>query len=146
MNQMVRLKPDPTNASRTAVGYGSSRTDRLMALSFPVGKEMRVDEVVDEGLVGRLDALELHAHADAAIAPRHPAAHVDVTARSGHPEPDLDSRAGVEGARGADRKPAAAQVKRQRGGDRVAEAVLHGDAQDHPWAASAVEVVGEQVG
>ena len=38
-------------------------------LRFSVGEEVRVDEVVDDRLVGGVDLLELDAHADAAVAP-----------------------------------------------------------------------------
>ena len=41
------------------------------SLGFAVREEVRVDEVVDDRLVRRIEGLELDAHADAAIAPRH---------------------------------------------------------------------------
>src|SRR5712692_7367960 len=50
-------------------------------LSFSVGEEVRVDEAVDHLLVGRLDLLELDAHADAAVAPRDAPLAVDVLLR-----------------------------------------------------------------
>jgi hypothetical protein len=38
---------------------------------FAIGKEMLIDELVDRGLVGGIDLLELQAHPDPAIAPSH---------------------------------------------------------------------------
>ena len=106
---------------------------------------MRVDEVVDERLVGRLDRLELDAHADAAIAPGDASFGVDVPLRPGHPEPHLDLRAALERAGRADGDAAVTEVERQRRGDGVAEPVLDRDAEHDPRAAAAVEVVGKQV-
>ena len=65
--------------------------------------------------------------------------------RPGHAEAHLDLRAAVERAGRADGDAAAAEVERQRRGDRVAEAVLDRDAEHDARAAAAVEVVGEQV-
>src|SRR5262245_7203967 len=118
---------------------------RPHALGFPVGEEVRVDEVVDEALVAGFNALELDSHADAAIAPGHASVGVDVALRPGHPEADADLRAGVERTGGPDRNPAATEVERERRRDRVAEPVLDGDAEDDPRTATAVEIVGEQM-
>ena len=80
---------------------------------------MRVDEVVDDRLVRRIDVLELHAHSDAAIAPRDAALGVDVALAPGHPEAHLDLRALLQRARRPDRDAAVAEVQRQGGGDRI---------------------------
>ena len=37
------------------------------------------------------------------------------------------------------------EVQRQRGGDGVAEAILHRDAEDRPRSAAAIEVVGKKM-
>ena len=55
-------------------------------LGFPIRKEVRVDEGVDDSLVCGIDRLELNAHAHATIAPRDVPFRVDVALRSGHPE------------------------------------------------------------
>src|SRR5262249_31607727 len=86
-------------------------------LRFPVREEMRVDKVVDDGLAGGIDRLELQPHADAAIAPRDAALGIDVALRPRHPESHLDARARVERTGGADRDAAATEVQRQRRGD-----------------------------
>src|SRR5437773_1621872 len=91
-------------------------------LRFSVRKKVGVDEVADERLAGGVDLLELHAHADAAVAPRHTAFSVDVELRPRQTEADLDARVGVERAGGADGDAAVTQVERQRGGDGVPEA------------------------
>src|SRR2546423_812071 len=96
-------------------------------LRFSVAEEVRVDELVDDRLVGRIDDLELDAHADAAVAPRHVPFGVDVLLRSRHAEAHFDLGAVVERAGGADGDAAMAEVERQRRGDRVAEAVLDRD-------------------
>ena len=70
---------------------------------------------------------------------------VDVPLRSRHAEADLDLRAALERAGGADGDAAVTEVERQRRGDRVAEPVLNRDAEHDPRAAAAVEVVGKQV-
>ena len=81
---------------------------------FPIGEEVRVDEVVDDRLVGGIDFFELHAHADAAIRPRDAAFRVDVALAAGHAEADLDFHVDVERAGRANRDAAAAQVERER--------------------------------
>src|SRR5437660_10295094 len=98
---------------------------------FSVREEMRVDEVVDDRLVLGHDGVELHAHADAAIAPRHLALGVDVLLATGHAEANADSRAGLERARRADGDAAVAEIQRERGSDGVAEAVPNRDAEDN---------------
>src|SRR5438270_10235799 len=97
---------------------------------------MRVDEVVDDRLVGRFDRLELNAHADAAIAPRDASFGVDVTLGAGHAEANLDLRARVERAGGTDGDAAVAQIECQRGGDRVAKSILDRNAEHDAWAAA----------
>ena len=62
-------------------------------LCFAVREEMGVDEAVDERLAGRVDLVELDAHADAAVAPGDVTLGVDVALRAGHAEPHLDRRA-----------------------------------------------------
>src|SRR5437762_13065410 len=108
---------------------------------FSVAEEVRVDEVVDDPLVGRVDLLELDAAADAPVDPRAAALAVDVVLGAGHAEPDLDLRSAVERAGRPDGDPAVTEVEGQRRGDRVAEPVLDRDAQHHAGAAAAVEVV-----
>ena len=51
-------------------------------LRFSVAEEVRVDELVDHRLVGRINDLELDAHAHAAIAPGHVADSAGMGARS----------------------------------------------------------------
>src|SRR5438128_3267707 len=99
---------------------------------FSIAEEVRVDEVVDDPLVGRVDLLELDAHADAPVAPRDAAFAVDVFLGPGHPEPDLDLRAAVERARRPDGDPAVTEVESQRRGDLGAETVLDRDYLEHP--------------
>src|SRR4051812_2205420 len=77
---------------------------------FPVADEVRVDEVVDHRLVLRIDGIELDAHTDAPIAPRHLALGVDVLLAAGHAEAHADPRARFERARRADRDAAVAQI------------------------------------
>ena len=69
--------------------------------SFSVAEEVRVDEVVDDPLVGRVDLLELDAHADAPVAPGHASLGVDIALGTRHPEADLHFRGAVERARAA---------------------------------------------
>src|SRR5262252_9453739 len=130
----------PISAASPASRHSVAASDCSMAgiLRFSIAEEVRVDEVVDDRLVGGIDDFELHAHADAAIAPRHVPFSVDVLLGPGHPEPDLDLRAAVERARGADCDAAVAEVERQRGGDRVAEAILDRNAQHDARAAAAI--------
>src|SRR5262249_160754 len=157
-------RPQPSGPSGTSIGnstrqaaallirraYLPRRTRRTrrsgplwstLASGFPIREEVRVDEVVDDGLMAGIDRLELSAHADVAIPPRDVPLGFDVALRSRHPEPDLDLGARFEGARRADGDPAVAQVERQCGGNRVAEAVLNGDPENHARAAAAVVVV-----
>ena len=70
---------------------------------------------------------------------------VDVVRRAGQAEAHADWRAGLERGGGADRDAAVAEIQGQRGGDGVAKAILDRDAEDHPRAASPIEVVGKQV-
>src|SRR2546427_9811574 len=106
---------------------------------------MCVDELVDDGLAGGIDLLELDTHADAAVAPGDAPFHVDVLLGTRHAEPDLDLRSAFERARRPDRNAAVAQVERERRRDRVAEPVLSRDAEHDPRAAAAVEAVGKEV-
>src|SRR5665213_1385826 len=59
---------------------------RFRELGFSVRKEMRVDELVDDRLIGGVDFFELHAHSDAAIGPRDAALGVDVAFAARHAE------------------------------------------------------------
>src|SRR5262249_18699390 len=58
------------------LAFGSETACRARCVAgrsgLPVAEEMRVDEVVDDLLVGGLDLLQLNPHADAAIAPSDP--------------------------------------------------------------------------
>ena len=69
-----------------------------LATTLLTAEEVRVDELVDGGLILRFDLLELQAHAVAAIAPCHAAFGVDVALRAGQAEPQAHlarrSRAG----------------------------------------------------
>src|SRR5258708_39259259 len=96
------------------------------SLSFSVAEEVGVDELIDDRLVGRVDFVELDAHADAPIAPCHASFGVDVALRARHPEPHFDSGAVLERARRPDVDAAVAEVQRQRRRNRVAEPVLNG--------------------
>src|SRR3954462_1776157 len=95
-----------------------------LSLRLAIGKEMSVHEVVDDRLVGRIDLLELDAHADTPVAPGDAPFGVDVALGPWHPESHADLEAAVEGARGANGDAAAAQVQRQRRRDGIAEPVL----------------------
>src|SRR3954471_13760658 len=135
---MAKPHNRPRRTRETPVSYSG-------LLGFAVREEVRVDEVVDDRLIVRFDFLELDAHADAAVAPRHAPFRVDVALRSRHAEPHLDRRSGVERAGGADGDPAVTEVQRQRRRDRVAVAVLNRDAEHDARAAAAIEVVGEEM-
>src|SRR5215831_5606037 len=91
------------------------------ALRAAIAEEVRVDELVDGGLIGRIDLLELQAHADAPVAPRHARLDLDLARARRQAEPHARGGARVQRARGADRNPAAAEIQRQRRCDRVAE-------------------------
>src|SRR5476649_1528918 len=136
-----------TSASSPASRHSVAASECSMSeiLRFSVAEEVRVDEVVDDCLVGGIDDLELNAHADAAVAPGHVPFGVDVLLRSGHAEADFDLGGAVERAGRPDRDAAVAEVQRQRRGDGVPEAVLDRNAQHDVRAAAPVEVVGEQV-
>src|SRR4051812_26800038 len=135
------------SASSPASRHSVAASECSMAgiLRFSIAEEVRVDEVVDDRLVRRIDDLELDAHADAAIAPRDVAFGVDVLLGARHAEADLDLRSALERAGRPDGDAAVAEIEGQRGGDRVAEPVLNRDPQHHARAAAAVEVVGKQV-
>src|SRR5260221_12413766 len=77
-----------TSANSPASRHRVAASECSMAeiLCFSVGEEVRVDEAVDHLLVGRLDLLELNAHADAAVAPRDAPLGVDVLLGARHPE------------------------------------------------------------
>ncbi len=106
---------------------------------------MLVDEGVDDALVIRGDALELHAHSNLAIAPRHLAGGVDFRGRSGQLETHLNRRAFWQGIHRPNREPALADVERHRAGKRVSTAICHGHADRHPRAHAPVEAVREEV-
>src|SRR5258706_4788250 len=117
-NSAATKKPfASTSANSPASRHSVAASECSMAeiLCFSVGEEVRVDEAVDNRLDGRLDLLELNAHADAAIAPRDAPFAVDVLLRSGHAEADLDLGAQLERAGRADRDAAVTEVQRQRG-------------------------------
>src|SRR5580765_1929932 len=111
----------------------------------PIAEEVRVDEGVDGGLVGRVDLLELQAHADAPVAPRDARLDLDFTGCGREAEPDPRGSTGIERAGGPDGDPAAREIQRERRRDRVAEAVSDRDAQDDSGAPTPVEAVGEEV-
>src|SRR5439155_10501347 len=113
------------------------RAYRAPCLSFPIRKEVRVDEGVDDSLVCGINRLELNAHAHATIAPRDVPFRVDVALRSGHPETDFDLRARFERACGPDRDAAVAQIERQRRGNRIAESILNRNPQHDARAVAA---------
>src|SRR5688572_17473793 len=96
---------------------GERQTVNGERLAFSAAEEMRVDELVDEALIGRLDLVELQPHAVAAIAPRDSSFGVDVALRSGKAEPDSNPGAVVERAGRADCDAATAQVQRERRGN-----------------------------
>src|SRR5947208_2330915 len=92
-NSAATKKPfASTSANSPTSRHNVAASECSMAeiLCFSVGEEVRVDEAVDNGLVGRLDLLELNAHADASVAPRDAPLAVDVLFRPGHAEADLD--------------------------------------------------------
>src|SRR5947209_6760807 len=126
-----------TSANSPASRHIVAASECSMAgiLCFSVGEEVGVDEAVDHLLVGRLDLLELNAHADTAVAPRDASLAVDVLLRARHAEADLDLGAQLERAGRADRDAAVTEVQRQRRRDRVAEAVLNRDPEHDARAA-----------
>ena len=106
---------------------------------------MRVDELVDGGLIGGVDFVELQAHAVAAIAPRDAPLGIDVLLRARQPEAQSHLGAVFEWAGGPDGDAAQAQVQRQCRRDGIAEAIRDGDSEHHARAAAAVEVIGKQM-
>ena len=74
-------------------------------------------------LIGGIDALELQSHPDSRVAPAHARVGIDVFLRAGQPESQARLRVDLERAGRADRDAAAAQIQRQRRGDRVADAI-----------------------
>src|SRR5579862_9766939 len=80
----------------------SPASRQMMPMSesgFAVAKKMRVDEVVDDGLVGGIDFLELHPHADPSIAPGHAPLGVDVPLAARHTKTHLDFGSALQRAR-----------------------------------------------
>src|SRR6202011_976838 len=59
----------PASECSIRVLRGSGESNQ-MSLGFAIREEMRVDERVDDGLVGGIDRVELDAHAEAPIVPR----------------------------------------------------------------------------
>src|SRR5687767_7585638 len=104
---------------------------------------MRVDELVDGGLILRLDFFELQPHAVAAIAPGDPPFGVDVALRAGQAKSEACARAVLERAGGTDGDASAADVQRQRCRDGVTEPVGDGNAEYDARASAAIEVVGK---
>src|SRR6202521_744520 len=117
-----------TNTRSPPRPHSTSMRGLALMLRFSVREEVRVDEVVDESLGGRIDRFELDTHTDAPIGPRDATFGIDVPLRSGHAEANLDFRAAIERARRADGDTSVAQVERQRRRDRVAEPILNRDA------------------
>src|SRR3954451_4780164 len=115
-----------TSANSPASRHSVAASDCSMAgiLRFSIAEEVRVDEVIDDRLVGRIDDFELHTHDHPPIAPRHVPFSVDVLLGTRHAEADLDLRATIGRARRANGYAPVAEVERQSGGDGVAEAVL----------------------
>ncbi len=64
---------------------------------FPVREEVLIDELVDLGLIGRIDLLELQAHPDPAIAPRDARLGFDVALRARQAEPRAQLRSCCSG-------------------------------------------------
>src|SRR6185503_9571960 len=87
----------------------------LEPLSLSVCKEMLVDELVDCGLIGRIDLLELQAHSDAPVAPRDARVRLHVHLRAGQAESDAHLGVLLQGTHRPDADSALAQVQRQRG-------------------------------
>src|SRR5262245_33714181 len=63
-----------------------------------------------------------------------------------HSEPHAAFRTGLERAPRPNRQPTVTEVERERGGDGVAEAILHRNSEDRTRPAAAIEVVGKEVG
>src|SRR5258707_5869195 len=97
------LAQTSANSPTSRHSVAASECSMSESLRFSVAEEVRVDELVDDRLVGRLDDLELDAHADAAVAPGDAPFGVDVLLRSGHPEAHLDLGAAVQRAGRPDR-------------------------------------------
>src|SRR6478752_7934060 len=136
-------KRPPSRHRRPAARLGGpAATARLGAT---VAEEVRVDEGVDGGLIGRFDLFELQAHADAPVAPRDARLDLDFTGCGREPEPHAGRGARIERAGGPDGDPAAREIQRERRRDCVAEAISDRDAEDDPRAPTPVEAVREEV-
>src|SRR4051794_10891853 len=98
----LRARPPRGGASAAAIG-----------LCPAIREEVRVDEMIDHRLGGGFDLVELHPHADAAVAPDDSAFGVEIPLRPRHPEPHLDRRARLERTRRPDRDATVAQIERQ---------------------------------
>ena len=114
-------------------------------LGFAIREEMSVDVLGDRGLILGAKSDEFEAHADALVAPRDLGLDVDVLLAHRHAEASLDRDALVERVGGAHGDAAAADVQRDSGGDRVAEAVRDRNAKNHARAGTPVEIAGEQM-
>src|SRR6185436_3523765 len=85
------------------------------------------------------------AHADAPVAPGDLRLDVDVLLAHRHAEAHLDDGPLVERVGGADGHAAAADVERDGGGNRVAQAVGDRNAEDDARARTTVDLAGEQM-
>src|SRR5437773_6944057 len=93
MPNCTKCNHECTTKTRRRTHCGVLRVFVAPWLGFPIRKEVRVDEGVDDSLVCGIDRFELNAHAHATIAPRDVPFRVDVALRTGHPETDFDLRA-----------------------------------------------------
>ena len=106
---------------------------------------MLADEVVYGGLIDGRELCELQAHADAAFGPRDSSLGVDVLRRARKPESHLHVRTRLERIGGPDRKPAVADVQRERRRDRVAKPIRDRDAEHDAWTRAAIVLLGKQM-
>ena len=130
------------NAVRLRTFYLESR---ILRVSGHRPEEVRFDEPVDQRLVGRLDLRELHAHAGLLVAPAARRFRLHLRFDPGSANLSLSTVPRTSGPVGADRHAAAAQVQRQRRGNRLADPVRHRNAHHDARVLAPVEGLGKQV-
>src|SRR5262245_32314056 len=123
----------------TSCGYEPYKKATYRGSGAAVGKEVGVDEAVDERLLVWLHLVELDAHADAPIAPGDVAFGIDVAFGARHAEPDFDGRVGRQRTGRPDRDAATAQVQCQCRRNRVPESVLDRDSERNRRSAGAID-------
>ena len=101
---------------------------------------MRIDELVDGGLVLRIEFVELQPHAVAAIAPRDVALGIDVPFRARKAKPEANVRAALERAGRPDGDSSAADVRVQPLDGCEPVSIEASDAR----ASASIEIIGNR--